>query len=225
MLWNDGRSTIQVRTWALRLSALCLSVYGAAQNAPKPLAGVGHAATLTFVQQDGSCMRGTIAKFDATSILVERFRQPPAAIQRDTLVPISQGNALLYSARSSWTDVSQTHPYPRESFVVKTTQGKRVRGMPIEVFQDSITLKRGFAKTAVAKSDVASVDYLRLRPATDGFNLALEEAPWALIFYSEFYGRAVGLEGLLPVRLYDASKPEDNRQSGVKVCYETSFTS
>jgi hypothetical protein len=36
----------------------------------------------------------------------------------------------------------------------------------------------------------------------------LTEAPESLFFYPEFYYRLAGLEGRIPVRLYDASVPE-----------------
>lgn len=189
-----------------------------AQSTPNSLSSVSHSATLTFVQRDGTCMRGTITKADAISVTVEPFKQQPITLQRDNLLQVSQGNALLFSARSSWTDVVHTHLYPRESLVVGTKGGKKIKGKPVSVTADNITIKHALSTSVIAKSDVTSVDYLRLKPATDSFNLALEEAPWALVFYPEFYGRAVGLEGWLPVRLYDISKPEDDRVFGIKIC-------
>lgn len=190
-----------------------------AQTGSSALADVTHAATLTFIQRDGTCVRGTISKFDATSITVEPFKRPPVMLQRESLVQVSQGNALLFSGRSSWTDVAHTSLYPREALVLTMKNGHRVTGTPVKVASDSITLKHAFSTTTFSKSDVALVDYLRLKPATDGFNFALEEAPWALIFYPEFYYRVVSLEGRLPVRLYDASRPQDETVSGIKNCF------
>ena len=80
------------------------------------------------------------------------------------------------------------------------------------------TVKHGFSRVQIAKSDVSTVDYLRMKPATDELELALEEAPYALGFYPEFYLRALGLEGRVHVRLYDAAKPEDDRTFGIKIC-------
>jgi hypothetical protein len=203
---------------ATAVAVSLLSVGCDAQSGPSTLSDVTHSATLTFVQRDGTCTRGVISRADATSITVEPFKQQPITIQRDSLLQVSQGNALLFSARSSWADVAHAHLYPREAFFITTKAGKRIKGTPAAVTADSITLKHGFSTTVFSKPEIALVDYLRLKPATDSFNLAPEEAPWALIFYPEFYGRAAGLEGRLPVRLYDASKPEDDRVSGVKIC-------
>ena len=38
----------------------------------------------------------------------------------------------------------------------------------------------------------------------------LQEAPALLFFYPEFYDRLRGLEGKVPVRLYDALQPEND---------------
>jgi hypothetical protein len=46
----------------------------------------------------------------------------------------------------------------------------------------------------------------------------LQEAPYMALFYPEFYYRAAGLEGRVPVRLYDSSKPQDTTISTIKVC-------
>ncbi len=182
------------------------------------LGGLTHAASLIFAQRDGTCTRGQILLSNANSITVAPYKQNPITIQRGELLQVSQGNALIFSGRSSWRDVAHTHPYPREAFILTTKVGKRVKGTPVTVESDSIKLKHGLKTTTFAKPDIATVDYLRLKPATDSFNLALEEVPWALVFYPEFYGRLVGLEGMLPVRLYDASKPEDQTIANVKVC-------
>lgn len=82
-----------------------------------------------------------------------------------------------------------------------------------------ITIRHGLTTSNLPKSEVSTVDYLRWKPASDGFNLALEEAPWALIFYPEFYGRAAGVEGRVPVRLYDSSEPEDDSKLSQKACF------
>jgi hypothetical protein len=190
-----------------------------AQTASDPLTGVTHDATLTFVQRNGTCVRGTILKFDTASVTVVPFKQPPVTLARNSLLQVNQGNALLFSGRSSWSDVEHTHLYPREALVLTMKSGERIKGNPMKVASDSITLKHRFSTTTFLKSDVSSVDYLRSKPATDGFNLALEEAPWALIFYPEFYYRAGGLEGRIPVRLYDVSQPQDETVSGIKQCF------
>jgi hypothetical protein len=83
-----------------------------------------------------------------------------------------------------------------------------IKGRPLTVKPDSITLKYGYVTTEFKKSDVQTIDHLRMKPASDGFDYTLKEAPEFLFLYPEFYYRLARLEGRIPVRLYDASAPE-----------------
>ncbi len=206
-------------TLAAILGLLLASACARAQSPSGTLEGTSHSSTLIFVTKDGTCLRGTVSKADAASITVQPFKQQPVRLQRDTLLQVSQGNALLLSTRSSWLDVVNTHLYPREFLTVVTKSGKQVKGTVVAVGSVGITIKHGLTTSVFSKADIASVDYFRWRPATDSFNLALEEAPWALAFYPEFYGRVAGIEGRVGVRLYDASKPEDNTAISLKACF------
>lgn len=205
--------------YAANLGLFLACVCAGAQSTSGALERTGHSSTLIFVTKDGACMRGTISKVYPDSITVQPFKQQPVNLYRDNLLQISQGSALLFSARSSWMDVVNVHPYPRESLVVVTKRGKQFKGAVAAVGSNSITIKHGLTASVIPKSEIVIVDYLRWKPATDGFNLALEEAPWALFFYPELYGRAAGIEGKVGVRLFDASKPEDNTAISLKACF------
>ncbi|HYK37742.1 hypothetical protein [Alloacidobacterium sp.] len=152
-------------------------------------------------------MYGRIAEIDANAVTVHPYEKEPVKIQRVDLLQVSQGDALLFTAISSWTNIAATHVYPHEAFVLKLYSGKLITGSPLAVKSDSITLKHGSVITEYQKSDVQTVDYLRLKPASDGFDYTLREAPEFLFLYPEFYYRLAGLEGRIPVRLYDASAP------------------
>lgn len=197
---------------------LAVSAAAFAQATTDPLDRVTHAASLTFIERNGSCLRGTVVKADASTVTVEPFRQPPVTLKRDDIIQVSQGNAYIYSARSSWADVANLKLYPREAVMLTTVAGQRTKGIAVKVTPDKISLHHGMRTKDFPKTEVATVDYLRLKPATDEFNLALEEAPWALIFYPEFYYRLAGGEGRLLVRIYDASKPEDHSGTRLNVC-------
>ena len=172
------------------------------------LNGVSHSASLTFLKRDGTCVSGPIAGVDEKAVTVHPYGKEPVKIQRTDLLQVSQGDALLFTAVSSWADVATAHVYPHEAFVLKLRSGKLIKGKPLAVKPDSITLKHGFVSTEYKKSEVQTIDYLRVKPESDGFDYFSQEAPGLLFFYPEFYYRLVGLEGRIPVRLYDASSPE-----------------
>ncbi len=100
------------------------------------------------------------------------------------------------------------HVVPHEAFVLKTRSGKVVKGVPSKVTQDGITLKQGLITAEYSKADIVTVDYLRVRPRTDGWDYVAQESPELLFLLPETYYRAMGLEGTVPVRLFDATKPE-----------------
>lgn len=152
-------------------------------------------------------MFGRITGVDSTAITVREHGKAPIKIPRAELLQISQGDALLFTAFSSWENVSTAHLDPGEAFVLKLHSGKLISGTPVSVTPDSITLKHGIATTEYKKSDVLTVDYLRMKPPSDGFDYTAKEAPEMLFLYPEFYYRLVQLEGRIPVRLYDVSEP------------------
>jgi hypothetical protein len=197
--------------WVAAAAALLFNLRAEGQSEPKTLDSVTHSSSFKFVERDGTCLYGKISRADATSITVQPFQKPPMTLPKDNLLQVSQGNALLYSARSSWADVSATPVYPREALVLGMKRGKHVKGKPTKTTSDNITLKHGFSTTLYPKSEILTVDYLRVKPATDAFMAVLGEAPWLLLLDPEFYYRATGLPGKIQIRLYDATKTEDDR--------------
>lgn len=178
------------------------------QSAPGALKGVTHSASLTFVKRDGTRIEGPISKVDSMAITIQPYKQPPIKIQRVDLLQVRQGDALLFSAISSWDDVMAAHVVPHEAFVLKTRSGKVVKGTPLIVARESITLKHGLITTVYPRAEIVTVDYLRVKPETDTWDYFAQESPELLFIFPETYYRLMGLEGTIPVRLYDASVPE-----------------
>jgi hypothetical protein len=195
------------------LAALLLAASYAVTQPSRVADSLDHltaSATLTFIKRDGSCVRGSISKADATTVSVQTLDKSEIVLQRDSLLQVSQGDALLFSARSSWADVIAVHVYPREALVLSLRRGKQVKGKPVKLNADAIVLRHGLSTTRYPKTEITAVDYLRVKPPSDSFSTFLEEAPYVLVFDPEFYYRMTGLEGRIAVRLYDATKPEDD---------------
>lgn len=209
-----GNKTNRVRKNLSRFGIIVLLLllgpapYGLSQSAPDALKGVTHSASLTFVKRDGTRVEGPISKIDAKSITIQPYKQTPITIARVDLLQVRQGDALLFSAISSWGDVEAARVVPHEEFILRMQSGKVVKGRPLKVTADSITLKHGLITTDYAKTEIKTVDYLRVKPGTDTWGYFAQESPELLFFFPETYYRLMGLEGRIPVRLYDASVPE-----------------
>ncbi len=201
--------------WGSSLAAAFVALYGCAlvlaQSSGRGPIRTDHAASLTFMQRDGSCVTGLILKIDPKVVTVRSSQPPSVTIRRQDLLQVSQGDALVYSARSSWADVLAIQLGPRESLLVKIRNGRVIRATPLRVSADSIVYKRFlWMKKRYAKDQIVTVDYLRVKPDSDAFDYFTQEAPAMLFFYPEFYDRLSGLEGRIPVRLYDSVRSEDD---------------
>jgi len=166
-----------------------------------------------FMRKDGTCVDGSISRIDPKAVTIQPLQKPAVKILRGDLLQASQDDALLFSARSSWADVEAVTLQPSESFILKIRNGQAVKGIPLEVTDDRVVFKRFLWITKrYAKDQIVTVDYLRIKPESDAFDYFAQEGPALLFFYPEFYDRLKGLEGKVPVRLYDALRPEDNAQ-------------
>jgi hypothetical protein len=127
------------------------------------------------------------------------------------LLQVSQRDSLLFSARSSWADVEAVHLRLPESFELKLRNGQVITARPLRVTADGLVFKRFLWLTKkYSKAQIVTVDYLRVKPDSEVFDYFTQEAPALLFFYPEFYDRLKGLEGRIPVRLYDAVRAEDD---------------
>jgi len=82
------------------------------------------------MKRDGTCVEGPISKVDAQAVTIQPYKKSPISIQREDLLQVKQGNALVFSAVSFWGDVMAAHVVPHEAFVLKTRSGKVVKGVP-----------------------------------------------------------------------------------------------
>jgi hypothetical protein len=214
--WTVGQSKrVGAVRGGVRIAALILLLqsggFAFAQKAHRSSPAAVHSASLTFMRKDGSCVDGPIAKIDPKAVTITQSAQPPVTIQRNDLLQVSQGNELVFSARSSWADVEAVHLLPREAFSIRLHNGKTIKDSPMRVAADGMVFKRFLWITKrIGKDQIVTVDYLRMKPQSDAFDYFAQEAPALLFFYPEFYDRLAGLEGRIPVRLYDAVRPEDD---------------
>jgi hypothetical protein len=168
-------------------------------------------ASLIFMKKDRTCVAGSITKIDPKSVTIQPSQAAPLTLQRVDLLQVTQNDSVLFSARSSWASVEAVHLLPRESFLLSLRSGKTIIGRPLRVTDDGMVFKKDvWLKKLLPKSQIQVVAYLRVKPDSKVFDYFTQEAPALLFFYPEFYDRLSGLEGRIPVRLYDATMPQDD---------------
>ncbi|MEO5925383.1 MAG: hypothetical protein ABIR70_16295 [Bryobacteraceae bacterium] len=110
---------------------------------------------------------------------------------------------LLYSTRSSWSDVGEIAAVSREQVSVTTRQGKEFRGKPSAVTADSIQID----STRIPEAEVQTVDYLRYKPLSASQEYLVHEQA-SLLDVRLWFNR--WLIPLVRIRVFDAMAAEDN---------------
>jgi len=176
------------------------------------LSRVSHNSSLTFIKNDGACEHGTVLKVDTSSVTVNRSPQNPVTIQKVDLLQVGEGGPhnIVYSSRSSWSDVMAAQPGHAETLLITMKDGEKYNGKPVSTTDTMIVLKSLTRSTTLMKQNVVTVDYVRQKPLTDGEEYFAQEAGFLLFFSPMTYVRAAGASLKLDVRLYDASMIESN---------------
>src|ERR1700723_1487840 len=205
-----GSKAVCIALLLLLAQSSCL---GSAQllhrRRPKPIQPTSN--SFTFMKKDRTCVAGPITKIDPSSVTVQPSQAPPLPIERVDLLQASQNDSVLFSARSSWRDVEAVHLLPHESFLLNLRSGKSLTARPLRVTDDGMIFKRDvWLKQRLPKDQIQMVAYLRVKPDSKVFDYFTQEAPALLFFYPEYYDRLSGLEGRIPVRLYDAVMPQND---------------
>jgi hypothetical protein len=110
---------------------LCSAVKVPAQTTPADaswnnLSRVSHNSSLTFIKNDGACENGSVLKVDTSSVTVKLSEQNSVTIQKVDLLQVGEGGPhnLVYSSRSSWSDVMAAQPSHAETLLITMKDGE-----------------------------------------------------------------------------------------------------
>ena len=123
---------------------------------------------------------------------------------------------MIYSGRSSWTDVQSIKARPKEPIRVITKDSKRYEGAVVSATDQDITISKSGRTARVLKNDVSQVFYIRIKPASDSAQYADQELFLLKVLDPELWPYMLGINSKIAVRLYDVSLPEDNRPANCK---------
>jgi hypothetical protein len=164
--------------------------------------------------KDDSCQSGWIVKATTASVTVQQYKQPPVTVKKEDVLWVDAvyggAHEVLYSARSSWQDVIDAKPLSSESLQVVLKDGTRYKVKSPKVTANGIMFAQHGQNLNLPKSQVETVDYVRQKPITDGQVYLLQEAWPVMLFDPRTWFHMLGMVPELSVRIYDASRPEDD---------------
>lgn len=175
------------------------------------LKGLSSEATFAYrIEGRETCLYGRLGRVTSQSITIKTDKKEEIVVPRANLQRVWDGlerNDLIYTRYSSWEDVkSLTASMNKNEFVrVTETRGIKREGRASKVSDSEIILEKDGKKSTVPKTDIAVVEYVRLKPVGDDANY---EARHGLFVRPETWPYALGIPPKMTVRLYDSSVSE-----------------
>jgi len=166
---------------------------------------------LQFYKVDGSCRYAQIVKFTTSSVTIRWSQNAQETLIPGQILMVGAGHDVVYSGRSSWYDVREAKPGHAERLEIQTKAGRRYAGSLVSSSDDQIVLRHAGQQTTLTKAEIATADYISQKPPTDGQAYMSQEAPYLELFDPDVWMRGLGLSSKLRIRLYDSSKPQDDR--------------
>jgi hypothetical protein len=179
---------------------------------------LSHHATFTFTEKDRNCAIGFVKSVADMSVTVKLKDGKMMTIQRPDLLRVTRnwyGGPMLFSGRSSWSDVTALAKYLQQlhpRVIVETKAEPKEEGTLIGASNEGLTLQSHDKTMDVRKSEVVRVTNIVPKPVSDSAAYADDELVLFKVFDPELWPALFGMQGSINVPLFDVSLPEDNSQ-------------
>jgi hypothetical protein len=160
------------------------------------------------MRTDSQCFVGDLVSVSDDAITLQVDPTHQKVIDRVQILRVADheyasSHDIVFSARSSWSDVMAAAPTGSEHLLIVTKQGERFRWRKPSVSGSSITRK---SKT-IEKADIQSVAYVRFTPITASEQyFSKEDAS----FFAPRLWFNWELLPKIPISLYSSADNEDN---------------
>jgi hypothetical protein len=169
-----------------------------------------HDRSYAFLFRDSHCVRGRLIRVSEDAAVLRIEPGGERVIKRSQVLGVADYNhyfpdhfALVFSGRSSWSDVQDVNPNWSEYLSVIAKHGPQQRWSNPTVSDNSIS---GEGR-AIAKADVRLVYYYRFKPLTEAEEFMELERVDLFAPRLWFHGAMLGK---IAVLLYNSEVPEDN---------------
>lgn len=190
------------------------------ENDPwKNLEIVTHTRSYTFMERGGKCVYELIMSVTDEGATLKQLVIQPSRLPTTALVQIERSNILrvmdgpkaidvVYSGRSSWSDVLELRGIPWfEDVVFIMKDGTRRKGKVKGGSVVEVKLASSEKMLDIPKSDVQKVYYMRGKPPSAGAMYAAQE----MVFLDpRLWPYMIGIPPKIYVLMYDASGQQDD---------------
>jgi len=175
----------------------------------KKLGTLERGNTYTIVLRNGMCQNGKIQNVQPDKLTLESGN----TVERSDVLFVGEGvspHEILYSGRSSWSEVKEVKPGPLENLEVRLKSGKSMSGSVISVSDSDLAIKRFGRAVNISKQNIAQVNYIRFKPVSESHRYLAREAPELQFLDPKAWQYLLRIGALQSVRIYDSTIPEDN---------------
>jgi hypothetical protein len=190
---------------------LSLRVLGATKADPwENLMRVTRHRAYTFVDRESNCVTGQILDVTERSVTIMIPGAKSTTIERKNALRVIDGHHLfdvIYSGKSSWSDVEGLPPKTKEQVRVLTKDGREYEGKLVSTSDAEMTLIQTTGNMKLIKEDIAQVYYVRYKPLSEGAEHSAQEM---FVVDPRLWPHFFNISARFPVLLYDSSIPEDD---------------
>jgi len=193
------------------------------------VSGVTRDRYYTVIDRKSNCITGhivattnagiTIKLPDSTSVTIDRINvlrvsvsQAAPNFPRNLQADIGKVRDVIYNDKSSWSDLKVLAPLKRlhiegEMMRIVKKDGHSIEGKLADISDNSLEIERLVSSQNIPRADIAQAYYLRYKPLSDSVKYSAQEDFW---YDPRLWPYYLKLSPKIPVRLFDASIPEDD---------------
>lgn len=178
----------------------------------KNLRKVTRGRNYTVVPRTGECITGKLGAVKADYLTLKLLKGKQVRVEKRDILRVTTGDEyIVYSGRSSWSDVRTYSSYPTEAVMITTrTTGQRYVGKIASLSNAAVTLSLPGGTVKLAKGRIATLSIISYTPLSYGNDYWAEECflPPVCMLNVGLWPRVLGYHLRIQVLLYDSSQPE-----------------
>lgn len=168
----------------------------------------------SVVTRTGECTVGRLGAVKADYLTLKLPKGKRVTVRKQDILRVAIGSDyIVYSGRSSWSDVRAYNSYPTEAVkITAKATGQLYIGKIVALSSTGVTLREAHGTAKLAKNRIATVSIISYTPLSPGNEYWAEECflPPVCLLDVGLWPRVLGYHLRIAVLLYDSLRPEDD---------------